>query len=911
MGEKLFRVCLRCYPRAFQAEYAPAMAETFSTRIHDLRPGSPRRVVFVTRECASAVLGGMVLRVVYALSSSGRARSGLRAGAAGVGDLASRSCSWLGRSGDVLSDFGRDLRHSARSLARRPGVTVGAVLALGLGIGLATTIFSFVYAAVYRPLPVPEGDRIMHFEQADPARGRRKLAVSYHDFEDWKAQQSAFEDLAAFYTGTVNLSGDERPERFFGGFMTANAWDVLRVRPVLGRGFLPGEDRPGAAPVAVIAHSVWTTRYAGDPRILGRTVRVNGEPATIVGVMPDGFAFPYWQDVWLPLKIDLLATERGSGPGLEVYGRLRDGVTLDEARAEFDGIGARLAAAYPATNKGLVTLIKPYVASYHADDATIAVTFYLGFGLAVLLIACFNVANLLLAQAVTRTRDMAIQRAMGASRRRVVAKILQQAFLLSSAGAVVGVLLASADMSLLDRWIAGTATFPLPFWMELRVDGAVLLFVLGAVGIASLASGLLPALRASKTDVHLALAETSRGSSSLRMGRLSRFLVLSQVTLTTTLLVLAGHLALQVAEAREAVYGYPADDVLTARVMLSDGAFPDREDRLGFHRELVRRLEEKPGVLAAALGTALPGTEASISRIAVEGRVYPDAADVPTARVAYASPGFFDAFEATALQGRSFGATDDEDGPPVAVVNQAYAARFFTGQDPVGQLIRVGWPDPEGPWRTVVGVVPDLDMDGALDPEGDPEGVYLPLAQADVRSVSIAVRTLGDPLAFVAVIRDEVTALQGDTPVYFVQTLRDAINTSLLNLLIVGGLLWPLALVAFILASVGLYGVTTFLASQRTRELGVRIALGAMGGDILRLVVGQGTRQVLLGLALGVFLAAGSMVMMDRGGMEVVSWSFMIAGAVCIVIGGTALAAVFAPAWRATRVDPVEALRAE
>jgi hypothetical protein len=316
-------------------------------------------------------------------------------------------------------------------------------------------------------------------------------------------------------------------------------------------------------------------------------------------------------------------------------------------------------------------------------------------------------------------------------------------------------------------------------------------------------------------------------------------------------------------------------------------------------------------VVAVALGTALPGVPASIQRAVVEGQAHPDASEVPTARVGYVAPGFFEAFEAPPLQGRSFGAGDDDDGAPVAVVNQAYAERFFGGEDAVGRQIRVGWPDPTGPWRTIVGVVPDLDMDGALEPEGPREGLYVPLAQVDVRTVSVAVRTRGDPLAFAPVIREEVTALQEDTPVYFVKTLQDAINTNLLDLVIIGGLFWAVALAAFLLASVGLYGVSSFLASQRTRELGVRIALGATSSEVLGLVVRQGARQVLLGLGAGVLLAAGIQSIMVHGGLEVVPWSFTVTAMVCAVLGATAFAAVFVPARRATKVDPVEALRAE
>lgn len=910
-AERLFRSCLISYPAPFRSEYGAAMVETFRARRQDCRPGRLRLLRFVLRECGAVLCGGAGLRIAYTLRSGGREAAGSPPGVARIGRIRSRQASWPGRARGLLSDLGRDLLQAGRSLRRRPGLTVSAVLALGMGIGVATTIFSFVYAAAYRPLPVPEGGRIMHLEQEDPSRGRRELAVGYHDFLDWRAQQTVFEDLAAFYTGTVNLSGDERPERYFGAFVTANAWDVLGIRPVLGRSFLPGEDRPEAPPVVLLAHSVWQARYDGDPAIVGRTVRVNGRPTTVVGVMPPGFAFPYWEDVWLPLQVDPLATERGGGPGLEVFGRLGQGRTLEQARTELAGISARLAAAYPATNENLQAFVEPYIDSYHGDEAGLAATFFVGFGLAVLLIACFNVAHLLLAQAVTQTRETAIRVALGARRWTVLTRVLQQVLVLSLAGAALGVLLAGAGLSLLDRWITATATYPLPFWMEMKVDGPVLLFVLAAVGISVLAAGLIPALRSSRADVHGVLMDASRGNSSLRIGRVSRFLVLAQVTGTTALLVLAGHLALQVTETGRARHPYPTSDVLSARVGLFEGVFPEQADRQRFYRELVGRLQERGGVLAAALGTELPGMGVPSWRVAVQGREYPGSADVPSARVAYVSPGYFDAFQAPVLEGRAFTAADDAEGPPVAVVNQPFAARFFPGEDPVGRRIQVGGADPEGPWLTVVGVAGDLDMDGAMDPGGNAEGVYLPLAQADVRFVNIAVRTRGDPLAFASSLREEVMALQGDTPIYFVRTLQDAINTNLLDVILVGSLAWVLALAAFALTSLGLYGVTSFLAGQRTQELGVRIALGATGREILGLVVGQGAGRVLLGLTLGALLAGGCMALMERGGMETYRWSFPVAGAACLVLALTMLAALFAPAWRATKVDPVEALRAE
>jgi predicted permease len=388
-------------------------------------------------------------------------------------------------------------------------------------------------------------------------------------------------------------------------------------------------------------------------------------------------------------------------------------------------------------------------------------------------------------------------------------------------------------------------------------------------------------------------------------------MVLAQISTTAMLLVLAGHLGLQAAQAGNADHHYPAREVLTANVGLFDNLFPEMADRSHFYQELERRLGELPGVFAAGLGTSLPGMETGLSSVSLQGEVYVEAQEVPRARLAFVSPGFFQVFQLSALQGRILDGTDGPETPPVALITRSFAERYFPDGDALGKQIRRGGPDSEAPWRAVVGVIPDLDMDGAFNPAGNPQGVLLPLAQTDPRFVSLALRTGGDPLALAPAVRDEVIHLQGDTPVYFVRTLHDAINTNLLDVLLLGGLLWSLAVAAFVLAAVGLYGVTSFAAGQRTRELGVRIALGAKGGDVLRLVVRQGTTQVVVGLTTGVLIAGAIMRLMASQQAEMIPWHSGVTLAVCCVLGATGLAAVFTPARRATKVDPVEALRAE
>ncbi len=901
---QLFRVCLGLYPAGIRAEYGADMERTFSERLGEVRRRRGRTWLFTARECLGA------------LAISFRERIGRTSRRSTTQPTAPRHIhpqrgGPLRRGLATLAIFLRDFRHAGKSLVRRPGVTVNAVFALGLGIGLTTIMFSVIYGVLLRPFPVPEGDQILHLEYRDPSRGVRGLDVSIHHYLDWRAQQTVFEDLGAFYTGTVNLSGSERPERYFGAFVTTNTFDVLGVEPILGRTFTPEESIPGAPLAAIISHAVWRNRFQSDPDVVGQTIRVNGEPATLIGVMPEEFAFPYWQDVWVPLRVNALELERGAGPGLEAFGRLRDDTTLQQAVVEFQGISARLTRAYPDTDEGLQAYVEPYADSYRDDNSPFFAFLMMGTAFSVLLLASFNVTNLLLARAVTRTRDMAIRTAMGASRRRVMTELLQEALLLAGAGSLLGVGMAVLGLDLIDRWMTSAATFPLPFWIDFRVDTPILLCVVAAGVVSALASGLLPAIRASKTDVHGLLKSESWSVSSLRIGRLSRGLVLAEITVSALLLVVGGHLINEIGVATYQDYGFRSEDVLTARVGLFDGVFPDAQSRQAFFRNLRANLLVTPGVESAALGTDLPGQDAGQVRFAGEGIVYGEEQERPIVRWAAVSPGYFETVGVSPDRGRVFMESDEEVGQPVALVNRSLAERFFPDADPIGRRLRIGGSGSPGPWRTIVGVVPDLHMDGGYEPQGLPDGLYVPLTQSDPRFVSIALRGTGDPLAFAPAIRGEVTALQEDTPVYFVMTLQDSININLLNLVFIGGLFALLGVAAFILAAVGLYGVMAFLARQRTREVGLRMALGAQAGDVLRMIGRQGTIQVFGGVTAGLTLAAlfrGAFIAM---GQEVTPWHWHVTMLACGAVIITGMTATLVPARRATSIDPMEALREE
>lgn len=903
-AQPVFRAFLRLYPRDFRAEFGLAMMETFSSRLADVRRGVGRRLLFLFRECAGIGIGSVRLRV------RGWFRS-FRTGGRNQAPVGFREPPPARRWRDLLPDLGQDFRQALRSLGRRPGAAVSGVVALGMGIGLTTVMFSVIYGVAFRPLPVPGGDRIVHIELDNPLRGEEGLRVRPHDLADWQAQQTSFEALGGFYTASVNLSGEVRPERVFGAYVTANTFEILQASPAIGRGFLPEDGRVGAPPVAIISNGVWRNRFGGAFDIVGSQVRINGEVSTIIGIMPEGFGFPYWQEVWLPMRVDLPALERDQGPGMEVFGRLRDEVSLEEAVTEFRGITGRLARSYPGTNEGMEAVLESYTLSYLGPEARPGFLAMFLTVVGVLLIACFNVANLLMALAITRIKDLAIRVAVGAGRRRVMTKVLQEALILAVAGAFLGVGLALGGLEVINRYIVATATYPPPFWMVFQLDAPVLLFVIGATGSCALASGLLPALRASKADVSSLLQENARSGGSLRMGRVSRFMVTAEIMVTATLMVVSAHLTLDVIRIGRADYGFPVDDVLTARFGLFEELVPTQEERLALFDRLQRRLEERPEVTSAALASAFPGIEVSRYGFTLLGEEYGEGERLPQTRAVRVSPGFFEALDVPVLQGREFTAEDDLESQPVAIVNESFVARFLSDVNPLGAQVRLGDPEDELPWLTVVGVVPDLHMDGAMDPEGNPEGIYRPIAQGNYLFLAVMVRTRGDPMSFVSALRDEVMALQRDTPIFFPMTLREAITIDLLDFVLIGGLFAAFAVAAFLMAALGLYSLTAFLASQRTRELGLRMALGAGSGKILGLVLRGGVRQILFGLFLGIGFAALGRVVMEGGGGWAPPWNTPLVILVSSLLGFTGLAAVLTPALRATRVDPMEALREE
>jgi len=805
----------------------------------------------------------------------------------------------------------KDLRYGARLMLRNPGYAAVSVFTLAVGIGLTGMVFSIMNGALFKGLPFEGADRLMSVSHADRSRGLESLGVPIHDFEQWRDEQTVFEGIASFLAGTFNVRGTEGAERFEGAWVTANAFGILRARPVLGRDFLEGEDAPGAALVAIISHRLWQDRYGGDPAALGQTLHINGEEATVIGVMGEGFLFPFREHIWVPDRRRALDFERGDPdtPILRVFGRLPPGVSVDRANAEMNTIAARIAQAHPETNENRGVNVGPFTEAFIGRDALQPLSVMLGAVFFVLLIACANVANLLLGRAALREREIGIRSALGASRARVVLQFLTEPLALALVGGLLGI-----GIAWIGVWafINAVPTTEPPFWVDFSMDGTVVAFILVVTLISILVSGLLPAIRASRGAMPEALKDDSRNATSFRGGRLSRVLVITEVALSVTLLVGAGLMIRSVIELGSMEFEFRTEDVFTARLGLprAEGEDSDPAARIRFFEEVEEQLAGDPAVLSVTLASTLPGLEAAAELFEIEGREYARAADRPSARSAVVTPTYFDAFGVRVLRGRGLEPQDRADGLPVVVVNQSFAHLHFPAGDAVGRRIRLGAGELERPWLTVVGIAPDLFMDGVEDLE--PAGFYTPLAQSTgPRFMSIAATGSGLPLTLAAPVRRAVAAVDADIPIYHVQTLEEGIEAGTWFIRVFGVIFGVMGVVALFLAAVGLYGVLSFSVSRRTREMGVRMALGAHRRDVIRLIMRQGGSQLAVGLAIGLAAAWGVSSLMETFIVQVDPRDPFTFLATVLVLAAAGLAAAWIPAERATRVDPLVAIRTE
>jgi predicted permease len=801
--------------------------------------------------------------------------------------------------------FLRDLRFGARSLRKSPGLIVIATLALGVGIGATATMWSIIYGAMIKGLPYEDPQRIVAIWRTNPTRGNDRMGVSVHDYVDWRAQQKSFSKLGASTCGTFNVSGTEKAERFTGCWMTAEAMSIPSVTPVLGRLFTEEESRPGAERAAIINRAMWEGRYGGTPDVIGRVIKVNGQPHTIVGVMPADFLYPNNARIWAPLIIDPLAATRREAPQYEVVGRLKPGVSLDEANAELNAIAARIETEHKETNENVRALVQPYVKAFIGDEPTRLLYTMLGAVGFVLLIACANVANLLLDRAAHRTKEVGIRTALGASRLAVVRQFLAEALILSLAGAVIGTLIAQLGTSAFNRAIADTQP---PFFIDIRLHAPVLAFIVGVAVLASLASGFLPALQSARADINEILKDESRGASSLHIGKLSKALVVFEVALSCGLLVAAGLMTKSVTKLRNIEPGFDVDNVFTARVGFPSTMTDTVHQRL-FWEQLPDRLAQIPGAQATSLSSGLPGGNMGGTSIIPEGKSYDREQDRPRVRTLAITPGFFATFGLEVRQGRAFTLDDRVGSARVAIVNQKFAETHFPNEDPVGRRFRIPFGRDSMTWRTIVGVVGNVFTGDNEEPWA--ASIFMPFAQEPSNFASMAVRTQGAPLSITTQVREAVASLDADLPIYWVYTMRQSLERSMWFVRVFGTMFMIFGIIALFLAGIGLYAVMAFSVSRRAREVGIRMALGAKTRDVVRLIFGQGMVQLTIGLTLGMGLAYGVSRLITLILFDVQPRDPVIFGGVAAVLAAAGLMACLVPAWRATAVDPNIALRAD
>ena len=796
-----------------------------------------------------------------------------------------------------------NLRLALRLALRQPMVSALAVVALALGIGLSTLMFSILNGAVLRGLPFERSERILHASPFD-IKENDDFAATQWEFAEWRTRQTSFEDLTAFYMGNANVVGpDGTPERYRGAWITANTFRMLRTRPVLGRDFADADGQPGAEPVVIISDRVWRDRFQGRTDVLGQPLRVNGTAMTVVGVMPPRFAYPIVQELWVALVVDPALEGKDQRTPVEIIGRLRDDRSRDEASAELATIAGQVAQLDPKRRDGITVEVKPYVEEFIGSETVGLLSMMLAAVLLVLVIACVNVANLVLARAADRTREVAVRTALGARRSQVVRQTLAEVLVLAAVGALLGTAIAAFGAETFNRYIVDTIP---PFWIDVRIDGTVLLFVTGVTVLAALVAGLVPALRASRGDVLPLLNDEGRGTTSLKIGRLSRGLVVGEMALSFALLVVSGLVLRSIVNVTSFDPGFATREVLTARLTLPAAEYPDGPSRSRFADSLLGHLRALPGVVHAAISTSNPPTAAELS-VVLPGQSFPDERDYPRSKVTSVTDGFFEVISVAPRQGRVFTPGDGADAPKVAVVNEEFQRRYFP-DGALGRQVRT-FSGNSTDWHTIVGVVqsiPDIDLGESML-----QHVYFPLSQRPNATMNVLLRTAGDPLALSGGARQAVSEIDRNLPIYNVNTIQKTIDDNTWGWRIFGTLFSVFGVAALFLATVGLYGVMAFSVSRRTQEIGVRMAVGAGAADVLRMVLRQGAWQVGLGIVVGLGVAVALSNAMRLLFFQVSPFDSLTFVAVGVLLLATGLAAAFVPARRAARVDPMAALRVQ
>jgi putative ABC transport system permease protein len=808
----------------------------------------------------------------------------------------------------------QDLRYGVRLLARSPGFTAIALLTLTLGIGATAAIFSVVDAVLLRSLPYREPQRLVSVFEDFSAVGFPRNTPAPGNYVECKAQTQIFEDAAATLQRVYNLtagpgghSGD--PEELQGAGVTYNLFSMLGTKPALGRVFLPEEDRPGAAYVVLISHGLWKRRFGGDRSLIGRDILLNGENYTVLGVMPPGFSYPTKDvEIWSPIAFTPEQLANYGMHYLYVVARLRPGVTLAKANAELEVLCKRLARAYPETNREIQRFFAEPLHETYTREARSGLIVLMAAVAFILLIACANIANLLLSRATGRQREIAVRTALGAGRVRIVRQMLTESALLATGGGLLGILLADWCFNFLKNLIPEDLSHTVSLTLDLRVLGFAVAIALAS----SFLFGMAPALQVSKLDFNDVLKEGGRGSAGSRRRIFRNLLVIGEVALSLMLLVGSGLLLESFSRLRGLDPGFHSDHVLAIRLEVPRTRYGEFAKRSEFFERVLERVRALPGVKAGGFTSALPLTwEGGTSGFTPEGMALdPNISYDANNRVV--TPGYFEAMRIPLRRGRLFDKSDGQDAPPVAIINETMARKFWPNQDAVGKRFKFGSPQDQTPWRRIAGVVGDVRQMRLNEPPR--QEMYFPYWQAKENWMvprDLAIRTSADPLSLAGAVRQAVWSIDRDQPVSNVMTLDDLLDQEVAQRRVQAALLGGLAALALILACVGIYGVLSYLVTQRTQEIGIRVALGANATDVFRTVAGKGMGLAAIGIGVGVAAALALSRLLAGLLFGVHATDPITYAAAVSVFAAVALLACYFPARRASRVDPMVALRYE
>lgn len=799
-----------------------------------------------------------------------------------------------------------DLRFAVRTALKSPGLVLAGVVALALGIGANTAVFSVADAVLFKPLSLPDARGVVVALETQPGRPDVTFGVSTADYFDWKSQSHAFEGMAAYQFWSMNITSGGFPESVQTIHVSGKFFPLLHAQAALGRTFATGEDQPGREREVVLSNALWERRFAADRGIVGRTIRLNLMDYTVVGVMPKEFEFPMAAELWCPLALDARQKNSRDDHALMVLGRLRPGASIHQGEAELQTVAKRLAAAYPDTNHGwgaTLRTVRDWLSGYQTRAGVIMVLVAVGF---VLLIACANVTNVLLARSVSRQKEIALRTALGASRWRIIRQLLAESMLLSGAGSALGLVLAQWELSLIVSHMPASVVKYIPWWRNISLDWRALLFTAGVALFAGVAAGLLPALQSSRPDLNTALKEAARNTSA-RPRRLRSLLLAGEIALSLTLLIGAALTARGFGALKAVPGDHQPETMLTVQFSLPYSRYPDGARIAQFQSRLLSSLAEIPGARDAAVTNMVPYAHSGAPQVfTAEGQAPARSAELSAFRVSV-SPGLLRLMRVPLRTGRFLTEADSQLAPRVAVVSEALARRCWPGQNPIGKQVRFGRADSREPWMTVAGVAGDIRWNW-FDP-GAASTLYVPYAQNPEATTYVALRT-ADPGNLIPAVRARVAALDPELPIG-PQALDQTVHDSLIQISYMAAMMSFLGLMALVLASVGVYGMMSFSVTERTREIGIRMALGAETRTVVRMLLRRGAVIAAGGLAIGLLLSlalARSLASLIWGINALDVGTFAGVSALLLAV---ALVASWVPARRASRVDPLISLRHE